>query len=222
MTRPAPEFPFIALLVSGGHSQLMRIDGVGRYSILGETLDDAAGEAFDKTAQLLELGYPGGPALAALAREGTPGRVKLPRPMLTSGDLNFSFSGLKTAVSRHVAAERAALGIGSTDALPPATTANICASFQRVVVATLLDRLFDAARWYQVTSVGIAGGVSANSRLRDDARARGAAAGIRVVIPPVALSTDNAAMIAAAGLRRLEHYGAHDAWDVNAEANLAL
>jgi N6-L-threonylcarbamoyladenine synthase len=223
--------PAVVLVVSGGHTSLYRVTAPGVYERLGRTRDDAAGEAYDKVAKLLGLGYPGGPIIDQLARQGDESAVAFPRMRLTHADRNaptlsghrdFSFSGLKTAVSRHVAAERAALGIGSTDALPPATTANICASFQRVVVATLLDRLFDAARWYQVTSVGIAGGVSANSRLRDDARARGAAAGIRVVIPPVALSTDNAAMIAAAGLRRLEHYGAHDAWDVNAEANLAL
>ena len=174
MTKPAPEFPFIALLVSGGHSQLMRIDGVGRYSILGETLDDAAGEAFDKTAQLLELGYPGGPALAALAREGTSGRVKLPRPMLTSGDLNFSFSGLKTAVVTQVK--------GKT--LTTAMRADIAAEFEAAIVDVLVAKSLAALEQCGVAHLVVAGGVGANAKLRtrlNDAAGRN---GYTVYFPP--------------------------------------
>src|SRR4051812_48040797 len=127
MTEPSPQFPFVALLVSGGHSQLMRINGIGNYEVLGETLDDAAGEAFDKTAKLLGLGYPGGPQLAALACTGTPGLIKLPRPMLHSGDLDFSFSGLKTAVVMQV----------KDRALDSTARANIAAEFQAAIVDVL-------------------------------------------------------------------------------------
>jgi N6-L-threonylcarbamoyladenine synthase len=138
------------------------------------------------------------------------------------GTRDFSFSGLKTAVLRHVTARRTALGLTPSDPLPEAETIDISASFQRVVVETLLDRLFEAARWSQAASVGIAGGVSANSRLRADAELRGRAKGIPVFVPDMALSTDNAAMIAAAGLRRLRMAGADPYADINAEASLAL
>ena len=197
MTKPAPEFPFIALLVSGGHSQLMRIDGVGRYSILGETLDDAAGEAFDKTAQLLELGYPGGPALAALAREGTPGRVKLPRPMLTSGDLNFSFSGLKTAVVTQVK--------GKT--LTTAMRADIAAEFEAAIVDVLVAKSLAALEQCGVAHLVVAGGVGANAKLRarlNDAAGRN---GYAVYFPPAEFCTDNGAMIAFAAALRMTNAG---------------
>jgi N6-L-threonylcarbamoyladenine synthase len=223
--------PAIVLVVSGGHTSLYRVAAAGSYELLGRTRDDAAGEAYDKVAKLLQLGYPGGPAIDWLARLGHDRAIAFPRMRLTHADRNapdlpgtrdFSFSGLKTAVMRHVTARRSALGLASTEPLPERETIDICASFQRVVVETLLDRLFDAARWYQARSVGIAGGVSANSRLRSDAEEQGRAKGIPVFVPDVALSTDNAAMIAAAGLRRFRG-GALDPYvEINAEASLVL
>ncbi len=193
MTKPAPDFPFIALLVSGGHSQLMRINGIGDYELLGETLDDAAGEAFDKTAKLLGLGYPGGPELAALARQSTPGRVKLPRPMLHSGDLNFSFSGLKTAVVMQVK--------GRT--LDATQRADIAAEFQAAVVDVLVAKSLTALERCAVSHLVVAGGVGANTELR--ARLYNAAdrSGYKVYFPPAEFCTDNGAMIAFAGALRL-------------------
>jgi N6-L-threonylcarbamoyladenine synthase len=222
--------PAMVLVVSGGHTSLYRIPRPGSYERLGRTRDDAAGEAYDKVAKLLGLGYPGGPVIDRLAAGGDERAVPFPRTRLTHADRNaphlpgrrdFSFSGLKTSVLRHVTARRAALGLNPGDALPAAEVTDICASFQRVVASTLLDQLFEAAREHGARSIGIAGGVSANSRLRRDAEARGAAAGLPVYVPSLALSTDNAAMIAAAGLRRFRagHVGA---WNVNADASLAL
>jgi len=222
--------PAIVLVVSGGHTSLYRIAQPGVYELLGRTRDDAAGEAYDKVAKLLGLGYPGGPAIDRLAAEGDDRAVPFPKTRLTHadrnaphlrGDRDFSFSGLKTSVLRHVTVLRAERGIPAEQPLPERETRNICASFQRVVVETLLDRLFDAARWHGARSVGIAGGVSANRRLRADALARGGARELPVFIPSLALSTDNAAMIAAAGLRRYRA-GTQAGWDLNAEAALAL
>jgi len=222
--------PAVVLVVSGGHTSLYRIPAPGVYELLGRTRDDAAGEAYDKVAKLLSLGYPGGPVIDRLARSGDDKAIAFPRMRLTHADRNapnlpgtrdFSFSGLKTSVLRHVLARREALGLTRVDALPERETADICASFQRVVVETLLDRLFDAARSYHALSVGIAGGVSANSRLRADAERRGEAKGVPVFVPDLALSTDNAAMIAAAGLRRFRT-GVDTRTDINAEASLAL
>jgi len=179
---------------------------------------------------LLHLGYPGGPVIDRLARIGNDRSVPFPKMRLTHVDRNaphlpgrrdFSFSGLKTSVLRHVAARRAALGLAASDPLPQIETADICASFQRVVVETLLDRLFDAAGCYQARSIGIAGGVSANSRLRADAATRGEKKGLPIFVPSVSLSTDNAAMIAAAGLRRIR-LGTAAPVDINAEASLTL
>src|SRR5258706_344530 len=183
-----------------------------------------------QVGKLSLLGYPGGRVVARLARIGNDRSVPFPKMRLTHVDRNaphlpgrrdFSFSGLKTSVLRHVTARRAALGLAASDPLPQTETADICASFQRVVVETLLDRLFDAASWYQAMSIGIAGGVSANSRLRGDAEARGQAKDIPVFVPSLALSTDNAAMIAAAGLRRFRAGTAAPA-EINAEASLTL
>jgi N6-L-threonylcarbamoyladenine synthase len=193
MTKPAPEFPFVALLVSGGHSQLMRINGIGNYEVLGETLDDAAGEAFDKTAKLLGLGYPGGPELAALARKGTPGLVKLPRPMLHSKDLDFSFSGLKTAVVMQVK-ERA---------LDATARANIAAEFQAAIVDVLVAKSLSALEQCGVSHLVVAGGVGANTELRSRLTHAGERGGFNVYFPPAEFCTDNGAMIAFAAALRL-------------------
>jgi N6-L-threonylcarbamoyladenine synthase len=222
--------PAIVLVVSGGHTNLYWITAPGAYELLGRTRDDAAGEAYDKVAKLLGLGYPGGPVVDRLASRGNDRAVPFPKTKLTHADRNaphlpgrrdFSFSGLKTSVLRHVTLRRAELGLADDARLPEDDVVNICASFQRVAVESLLDRLFDAARWYDARSVGIAGGVSANSRLRSEAMARGDQRGIPVFIPGLALSTDNAAMIAAAGLRRYR-MGAAGSLDANVDASLAL
>ncbi len=242
--------PSAVLVVSGGHTSLYLIDRPGHYHLIGRTRDDAAGEAFDKVAKLLGLGYPGGPAIDRIARTGNDRAFNFPAARLTHADRNapkatadgilpadvarrvdFSFSGLKTAVLRLVRERtggqpdaRAIKAAASDDAgamLAASEVADIAASFQRTVVEALLDRTFEAARWLDARSIGIAGGVSANSRLRAEAEARGAKYGIPVFIPPLALSTDNAAMIGAAGLRRLRTVGA-GRLDFNAEASLAL
>ena len=197
LASPAPAFPFIALLVSGGHSQLMEITDVGRYRLLGETVDDAAGEAFDKTAQLLGLDYPGGPALARLAEQGRPGRFKLPRPMIASGDLNFSFSGLKTAVL--TLARREAIA-----GCEPHTRADIAHAFQEAIVDVLATKSIAALQTTGHTRLVVAGGVGANRRLREQLTARATAHGFEVFYPPLELCTDNGAMIAFAAALRLE------------------
>jgi N6-L-threonylcarbamoyladenine synthase len=193
----APSFPFVALLVSGGHTQLMRVSGVGKYEMLGETLDDAAGEAFDKTAKLLGLGYPGGPALAKLAERGRADRFELPRPMLDSlekhGDLNFSFSGLKTAV----------VTLARQRTLDEQIRADIAAAFQEAVADVLVAKSRAAIARTGLSSLIVAGGVGANLRLRaslDSAAARGR---FRVFYPAMEFCTDNGAMIALAGCLRL-------------------
>jgi len=187
------DFPFIALLVSGGHTQLMHVARVGQYELMGESLDDAAGEAFDKTAQLLGLGYPGGPALAALAETGTPGRFKLPRPMLASGDFAFSFSGLKTAVVT-IVRERS---------LTEQERADMAAEFQEAVTEVLVAKSLAACRARGLRVLVVAGGVGANRRLRERLAAAAAAAGVRTYYPDLALCTDNGAMIAFAGAQHL-------------------
>jgi N6-L-threonylcarbamoyladenine synthase len=196
LAEPRPDFPFIALLVSGGHTQLMRVEGVGRYTLLGETQDDAAGEAFDKTATLLGLGYPGGPALARLAESGDPARFPFPRPMLASGDLDFSFSGLKTAVLTRVRA------LGTLD---EATRSDLAASFQAAVVDVLVAKCIAALDREGLSRLVIAGGVGANEALRArlvrEARTRGA----QVFFPPMRLCTDNGAMIAFAAALKHPH-----------------
>lgn len=200
LSRDPPEFPFVALLVSGGHTQLMRVGGVGAYELLGESLDDAAGEAFDKTAKLLGLGYPGGPALARLAAQGGPGRFRLPRPMLNSGDFDFSFSGLKTAVLT-AARERA---------LTEAEKADLAWEFQEAVAEVLAAKAMAALRHCGLARLVVAGGVGANRRLRERLDADAAAGGRRVFYPELELCTDNGAMIAFCGARRLMA-GAHPA-----------
>jgi N6-L-threonylcarbamoyladenine synthase len=222
--------PAVVLVVSGGHTSLYRVAAPGEYKLLGRTRDDAAGEAYDKVAKLLGLGYPGGPVIDAVAQRGNDRAVAFPKTRLTHADRNaphlpgtsdFSFSGLKTSVARHVARRREFLGLREGDALPEGEVVDICASFQRTVTETLLDRLMDAARSERARSVGIAGGVSANSRLRQDAARVAAARELPVYVPSLALSTDNAAMIAAAGLRRFRD-GVTARWDLNAHASLAL
>jgi N6-L-threonylcarbamoyladenine synthase len=217
--------PLAALVVSGGHTSLYLVTTPGDYRRIGRTRDDAAGEAYDKVAKLLNLGYPGGPIIDKLAKQGNDQAVDLPRTRMThadrnapamKGDLDFSFSGLKTAVLRHVR-ERTANG----GTLSSQDVADICATFQRVVVETLLDRLFESAERFGAASVGIAGGVSANSRLRADLIARGERRNLPAFVPHISLSTDNAAMIAAAGLRNY-HAGIRAGWDLNAEASLEL
>lgn len=227
--------PAVVLVVSGGHTSLYLVSERGAYRLIGRTRDDAAGEAYDKVAKLLGLPYPGGPVVDRLARRGNDRAIDFPSARLTHADRNapgdtsegllpphvarrvdFSFSGLKTSVLRyvrHAAPDGAPLADGHV--------ADICASFQRVVVSALLDRTFEAALWLNARSVGIAGGVSANSRLREEADARGRQHGLPVFVPPLALSTDNAAMIAAAGLRRFRA-GRIGTLDFNAEAALAL
>jgi N6-L-threonylcarbamoyladenine synthase len=192
---PAPEFPFVALLVSGGHTQLMRVGGVGDYTLLGETLDDAAGEAFDKSAKLLGLGYPGGPAIAALAEKGRPGRFKLPRPMLTSGDLDFSFSGLKTAV----------LTAARAQTLDDEARADLAAEIQQAIVEVLVAKSLAALERMGLARLVVAGGVGANRLLRNELTTRAARAGYSVFYPDLEFCTDNGAMIAFAGAKRLEH-----------------
>ena len=191
-SRP-PVFPFVALLVSGGHTQLMRVTGVGEYELLGETLDDAAGEAFDKTAKLLGLGYPGGPALAVLAEQGVPDAVKLPRPMLNSGDLMFSFSGLKTAVLTRVR-ERELTGQEKAD---------VARGFQDAIVEVLVKKSLTALKTTGLRQLVVAGGVGANAELRRQLDLRAARRGLTVYYPELEFCTDNGAMVALAGAMRL-------------------
>ena len=189
-----PAFPFVALLVSGGHSQLMRVDGIGEYELLGDTLDDAAGEAFDKTAKLLGLGYPGGPALAKLAEQGK-AHFKLPRPLLNSGDLNFSFSGLKTAVLTLV---------NQHQPLDAATTADIAWEFQEAVTEILTLKCMTALRDTGLDNLVVSGGVGANSKLREKLNAATKRKLCKVSYPRLEFCTDNGAMIAFAGAMRLK------------------
>lgn len=188
-----PAYPFVALLVSGGHTQLMRVTGVGAYELLGESVDDAAGEAFDKTAKLLGLGYPGGPQLARLAAGGGPSALRLPRPMINSGDFQFSFSGLKTAVLTQVH--------GRTLTEPEA--ANLAWEFQEAVTEVLVAKALSALRHCRLDRLVVAGGVGANRRLRQRLDENAAAARVRVYYPELALCTDNGAMIAFCGAQRL-------------------
>jgi N6-L-threonylcarbamoyladenine synthase len=194
LARPAPEFPFLALLVSGGHTQLMRVDGYGDYRLLGESLDDAAGEAFDKTAQLLGLGYPGGPAVSRLAQFGTDGAYVFPRPLRASGDLNFSFSGLKTAVLT------ATRNLGD---VCEQARADLARGFVDAVVDVLVHKSTLALQKSGLRTLVVAGGVGANSQLRERLQRAAAERGFALFFPPLDLCTDNGAMIALAGLGRL-------------------
>lgn len=193
-----PEFPFVALLVSGGHTQLMRVDGVGQYELLGETLDDAAGEAFDKSAKLLGLGYPGGPAISRLAEFGDPEAYKLPRPMLHSKDLMFSFSGLKTAVLTVVNNNGGAANVCEQD------KANIARGFVDSIVDVLTAKCLSALKQTGLKRLVIAGGVGANAQLRASLNAAAKKKHFKVYYPELEFCTDNGAMIAFAGAMRLK------------------
>ena len=198
LSHPAPAFPFVALLVSGGHTQLMEVGGLGLYKLLGETVDDAAGEAFDKTAKLLGLGYPGGPALSKLAdeffRSGQPNQFKLPRPMLRSGDLNFSFSGLKTAV----------LTLVRKQPLTHQIRGALASAFQEAVVDVLTEKSLAALSRTGLTQLVVAGGVGANHQLRSILCREAEKMGATVFFPELEFCTDNGAMIAFAGAMRLQ------------------
>ena len=211
LSDPAPSFPFIALLVSGGHTQLMRVTDIGQYQLLGETVDDAAGEAFDKSAKLLGLGYPGGPALAKLAASGNVNRFKLPRPMVNSGDLNFSFSGLKTAV----------LTVTKREVLDDQGRADLAASTQAAIVDVLAEKSLQALAVTGIDRLVVAGGVGANQRLRDRLTREATEKNLEVYYPKFEFCTDNGAMIALAGGLRLQsgglgsmEFGVKPRWDL--------
>lgn len=191
---PKPEFPFVALLVSGGHSMMVNVEGIGRYEVLGESVDDAAGEAFDKTAKMLGLDYPGGPLLAKLAEQGTAGRFTFPRPMTDKPGLNFSFSGLKTAAANTIRA--------SDDSLQ--TQADIAYAFQEAVVDTLAIKCKRALKQTGLKRLVIAGGVSANTVLREQLESLMQKNRGKVYYPRLEFCTDNGAMIAYAGMQRLK------------------
>lgn len=211
---PAPAFPFVGLVVSGGHTSLFLARGLGDYQLLGRTRDDAAGEAFDKVAKLLGLGYPGGPRIAELAGDGDPAAVALPRGMWGKGGLDTSFSGLKTAVYNHVRAT----GVPEGPAL-----ADLCASLQEAVVDALLHKLERAVKQVDARRVVLSGGVAANARLRERVRELGDRLGLETRIPPPRHCTDNGAMIALAGQLRLaagdvgpREFSADAGWEIGA------
>jgi len=193
-----PEFPFVALLVSGGHTQLMRVDGIGEYTLLGETLDDAAGEAFDKSAKLLGLDYPGGPEISRLAESGDPAAYKLPRPMLHSKDLNFSFSGLKTAVLTVVKKQG--------EHIDAQGKANIARGFVDAIVDVLVAKSITALQQTGLKRLVVSGGVGANRQLRAALDAAAGKKRFQVFYPELEFCTDNGAMIALAGALRLQKY----------------
>ncbi len=203
-----PQFPFVALLVSGGHTLLARVEGVGRYELLGSSLDDAAGEAFDKTAKLLGLGYPGGPQLAALAEQGRPDVFRFPRPLTERPGLDFSFSGLKTAV---------VVALRNRGELDPQARADAARGFEEAVVDTLVIKCQRAIDATGASTLVVAGGVGANRRLRARMLAMGERQGVRVVYPRAEFCTDNAAMIALLGQLRLAA-GERDDFSIRARA----
>ena len=195
LSQDPPTFPFVALLVSGGHTQLMQVNAVGDYALLGETIDDAAGEAFDKSAKLLGLPYPGGPGLSRLAEQGDPKAFALPRPLLNSGNLDFSFAGLKTAVLTQVQRLGTAL---------PARVADVAASTQAAIVEVLVKKSMRALAQTGLKRLVVAGGVGANSALRSQLNAQCPALGVQVHYPELHLCTDNGAMIAMAAAMRIQ------------------
>jgi N6-L-threonylcarbamoyladenine synthase len=205
--------PAVCLVVSGGHTMLVHMPEPHRYEILGQTVDDAAGEAFDKVARFLGLGFPGGPAIDKLARQGDPNAIRFPRAMADSGDYDFSLSGLKTAVLRHVRAAR--------DAGGEADPADLAASFQEAVVDVQVSKTLGAAKARRVETILLGGGVVANSRLRERIDEAGAEAGLRVLIPSMDLCTDNGAMIALAGAWRLRR-GERSSLGIGADPSMEL
>jgi N6-L-threonylcarbamoyladenine synthase len=213
LTHGPPEPPYVALVVSGGHTMIVHMPDVHRHQVMGQTLDDAAGEAFDKVARMIGLGFPGGPALDLMAKNGNPDAIRFPRAMEDSGDFNFSMSGLKTAVLRYVKAERAA---GRDIHLP-----DLAASFQEAIVDVQVRKTIEAAQRVGVGTVLLGGGVVANTRLRERMEHDGEAAGLRVLFPPLDLCTDNAAMIACVGAARLAR-GERTSLDIGADPNLGL
>jgi N6-L-threonylcarbamoyladenine synthase len=211
LEREAPPFPHLALLVSGGHTLLIEVSGIGAYRVLGASRDDAAGEAFDKTAKLLGLPYPGGPQLAQLAEQGAPGAFSFPRPMLDRAGLEFSFSGLKTAVLHAVRGRE----------LTPQLRADVARAVQEAIVETLSAKTLRALEYTGLTALVVSGGVSANRLLRERLTNAAGRHGVRVYYPRIEFSTDNAAMIAVAGLKRLEA-GQHDSLAIEAHAQWPL
>jgi N6-L-threonylcarbamoyladenine synthase len=211
-----PTFPFVALLVSGGHTQLLRVDGVGQYELLGESLDDAAGEAFDKTAKMLDLDYPGGPAISKLAEQGRADRFTFPRPMTDRPGLDFSFSGLKTYTLNTVTQHAAEDGLPDDQCM-----ADIAWAFQEAVVDTLAIKCRRAMQQTGLTTLIMAGGVSANQRLREKLKQQMAKLNVSVYYPRPEFCVDNGAMIAYAGYQRLRH-GQHDDLAIQVQARWPL
>ena len=208
-----PDFPTpcVVLIVSGGHTHLYLVNPAGSYELIGHTLDDAAGEAFDKAAKMLSLGYPGGPAIDRIARTGDAGAIRFPRPYLKRGNLDFSFSGIKTALLYYLR--------DLDQAGQPWRVADIAASFQEAIVDVLAEKAFEAVRRFKVEALAVVGGVSANSRLRTVLTSRADSSGIRLSLPSLAYCTDNAAMVAAAGLKAYAQ-GRFASWQLEAMAEL--
>jgi N6-L-threonylcarbamoyladenine synthase len=215
------EFPYLALLVSGGHTSLYLAEAIGRYRRIGATRDDAAGEAFDKGAKMLGLGFPGGRVIDQLAKRGDPGAIRFPRARVRDARYDFSYSGLKTALREWLRRERGLAGTPSLPALPETDLVDVAASFQEAIVDMLVAPTLDAAETLGVSRIVVSGGVSANSRLRDRIREEGEVHGIETFVPSPKFCTDNAAMIAYAGARRLERQE-RDPLTLNAFASLAL
>ncbi|MBW8065141.1 MAG: tRNA (adenosine(37)-N6)-threonylcarbamoyltransferase complex transferase subunit TsaD [Nitrospira sp.] len=210
-----PDFPTpcVGLVVSGGHTHLYLVAAPGMYQLIGKTLDDAAGEAFDKAATMLGLGFPGGPAIDRIARPGNPQAIRFPRPYLKQGSLDFSFSGLKTALLYFLRDQ--------ASAKQPKSVADIAASYQEAIVDVLVEKAFRAVRRYRVGSLSVVGGVSANSRLREALVSRSRSAGIRLALPPTIYCTDNAVMIAAAAQQAYAR-GEFASWDLETDTELPL
>jgi tRNA N6-adenosine threonylcarbamoyltransferase len=215
---PAPEFPFVNLTVSGGHTQLVLVRAPFRYTVLGETRDDAAGEAFDKAAKMLGIEYPGGPVIDSMARNGNPGAVNFPRPYLEEGSLDFSFSGLKTSLLYYLRKNSITPEALRTN---KSQLADLCASFQAAIVDVLLHKLFLAATKHGTKDICVSGGVAANSELRRRLAAEASARGLRLHIPRFEYCTDNGAMIAEVGYLKIKE-GTSSNLELAAEPNLQL
>jgi len=214
-------YPFVSLIVSGGHTMLVLVEEPFRHRVLGQTRDDAAGEAFDKVAKMLGLPYPGGPAIDRLARGGNPAAIRFPRSYLGDGSFEFSFSGIKTAVLYYLRDNGLAGSAGNPPAIPPDRLADLCASFQASVVDVLVEKTIAAAAKFGVTTVTLAGGVSANSLLRSRITDECTRRGYRAVSPPLVYCMDNAAMIALVGWMKLSR-GIRSPFETPAVANLEL